>query len=395
MESISKKRVLLANVNIVGQKGPKHIYIEGASIGRVADATGVLSPADTDRSIFFDNAIAFPGLINSHDHLDFNLFHQLKNNDYKSYRQWGEDIHKGNHAGIQQVLNIPKQLRTQWGIYKNLLNGITTVVNHGAKQPITNDLIDVYQRVDSFHSISGEKNWRLKLMNPFRKNYPVAIHIGEGTDAAAAKEIDELLAWNILHRPLTGIHGIAMNAQQAADFAALVWCPDSNCFLYGKTAAIDQLKEKTKIVFGTDATLTANWNLWEHLRLARILHMLDDAALWDTVTTTPANLWGFQDSGRIEKGFRADMVVARSAADNWNALYALNPEDILLILHKGNVRLFDQSVYDQLAKASFSMDDFYKIQVGANVKYIQGNLPALMDEIRQYHPNVHFPIAAK
>ena len=35
--------------------------------------------------LHFDGAIIFPGLINSHDHLDFNLFPQLGNRAYKNY----------------------------------------------------------------------------------------------------------------------------------------------------------------------------------------------------------------------------------------------------------------------------------------------------------------------
>jgi cytosine/adenosine deaminase-related metal-dependent hydrolase len=39
---------------------------------------------------FFENALVFPGLINSHDHLDFNLFPRLGNGIYENYLEWGQ-----------------------------------------------------------------------------------------------------------------------------------------------------------------------------------------------------------------------------------------------------------------------------------------------------------------
>ena len=37
----------------------------------------------------FENAVVFPGLINSHDHLDFNLFPPLGHKTYNNYTEWG------------------------------------------------------------------------------------------------------------------------------------------------------------------------------------------------------------------------------------------------------------------------------------------------------------------
>ena len=42
----------------------------------------------------------FPGLINSHDHLDFNLFPQTGNRIYNNYTEWGRDIHEQNKEAI-------------------------------------------------------------------------------------------------------------------------------------------------------------------------------------------------------------------------------------------------------------------------------------------------------
>ena len=54
--------------------------------------------------------LLFPGLINSHDHLDFNLFPQTGNRIYNNYTEWGKDIQYQNKETINAVLKIPQQI---------------------------------------------------------------------------------------------------------------------------------------------------------------------------------------------------------------------------------------------------------------------------------------------
>ncbi len=385
--------MLLSHITIAGQKGPKHILIEDGKISAV-ETLMPLGPGILQ--LVFNEAIAFPGLINSHDHLDFNLFPRLGNGVYKNYKEWGTDIHIHNKERISRVLAVPQQLRTHWGIYKNLLNGITAVAHHGKRLNIEQDLITVCQEADSFHSVSGEKGWRLKLLNPFRRHRPVVIHIGEGASPDVFAEIDELLRWNMFHRDLIGIHAVAMNETQAASFRSLVWCPASNFFLLNKTAAIDLLKQETRILFGTDSTLSASWNIWEHLRLAREQKMTSDAELFDMLTRAPADAWGLKQQGSISANQWADIVVARppAGAQGWDAFYGLNPENILLVLHKGRIQLFDSELYDQLSASGEPLNDFYRIYMQGHCKYVRGNLPALAKAIQQYNPATAFPFSA-
>jgi cytosine/adenosine deaminase-related metal-dependent hydrolase len=368
----------LRNLHIVEQEAAKDLHIAG---GRSAPI-----------SLSFENAIALPGLINSHDHLDFDLFPRLGNRTYGSYTEWGSDIHQADKENIANVLRIPRELRIRWGIYKNLLAGVTSVIHHGSYLDTPQDLISITQTAESLHSISGEKGWRRKLLHPFRRQRQLVIHIGEGTTPACAKEISQLIRWNVFRRPLIGIHGIAMTEEQAAAFKALVWCPDSNFFLYGKTADIQQLRRRTKIVFGTDSTLTASWDIWQQLRLARQLKVVDDAALWDMVTAGPARLWGLDGCGEISEDRTADLVIAAvpPGATGWNAVFGVKPRDILLVLHQGNIRLFDGSLHDQLIKNAWPMDNFFPIAIDGKIKHIQGDLPGLMREIQTYHPDASF-----
>jgi cytosine/adenosine deaminase-related metal-dependent hydrolase len=386
--------VLLQNLNIIGTAGPKDIFIKGSKIETVSPAGSGECKQVNGISLSFTNAIAFPGLINSHDHLDFNLFPQIRNKIYNNYIEWGNDIHTNNKNEIDRVLKIPQALRVKWGMYKNLLNGITTVVNHGLQLEIEKEFITVFQDCYSLHSAGFEKLWKWKLNHPFADSIPFVIHAGEGTDEISNEEINVIARWNLFKRKLIAVHGVAMNIKQVKSFKALIWCPASNYFLVDKTANIDQFKNEVDIVFGTDSTLTANWNLWDHLRLARNENAVIDEDIIDMLTTVPALLWHFENCGKIAAGNIADIVIA-NANSNMNDLdnfFALNPEDLLLITHNGNIRLFDESLYVQLPANSF-VHNFSKIIINGKIKYVEGDLPGLMNEIKKYNPGVQFPFS--
>ena len=340
----------------------------------------------------FDDAIALPGLINSHDHLDFDLFPRLGNRIYDSYVDWGADIQQQDKKIIETVNQISKRLRVQWGIYKNLLNGITTVVHHGEYLKIENPIIDVFQNCYSLHSVGREKNWKLKLNTPFAKHQPFVIHVGEGTNKKSCEEINQLISWNLFKRQLIGVHGVSMNIQQAKAFKALIWCPDSNFFLLGATAAIDNLKKQTKILFGTDSTVSASWNLWEQLRLARKTKLLTDQELINTLTVSPASTWNLDALGVLNKGNKADILIARikDRHDLINGFFRINPVDILAVFKLGQIVLLDESLYQQ--GKQYLKNDFSKVFVDGHCKYLKGDLAGLVKEIKTYQPDVKFPI---
>jgi cytosine/adenosine deaminase-related metal-dependent hydrolase len=384
--------MILGNVNIIGNNEPVNIRVCN---GKIADITPASSKNKTGHlQLIFDDAIIFPGLINSHDHLDFNLFPQLGDRKYHNYTEWGKHIHKTYKNEIAAVLKIPVLLRSEWGIYKNLLCGVTTVVNHGEKSGLKNELITVFEESQCLHSVQFEKNWKIKLNNPLKRDLPVNIHVGEGDDWLSFREIDYLIQYNLLKRKLIGVHGVSMSAMQAEKFEALVWCPESNYFLLGKTAPVDELAKHTKILFGTDSTLTGSWDIWEHLRLARKTKLLTDEALYEALNQNAANTWQL-NSGSINEGKDADLVVAKQPAGkkDLEAFFAFTPADILLVTHKGEISLFDQTMLPQLPH--IELNSFSKVFITGTCKYVKGDLPALIRKIKAYQPDVNFPAEIK
>lgn len=360
---------------------------------RVSD--GYIAPdtaADTnEQTITFDDAIAFPGLINSHDHLDFNNFPPLGNRFYQDYVEWGNDIHAVYQDEIRRVLSIPKPLRVQWSLYKNLLNGVTTVVQHGEYFEVNDELIGVFQDCIAIHSVQLERRWKLRLNKPRWNDRPVVIHIGEGINHAAAAEIDKLIRWNILKKKLIGVHGIAMNKKQAGAFIALVWCPSSNYFLFDTTADLPSLKQVVPLLFGTDSTLTAPWDMWVQIKQGLDTGFLNTPELYAMLTARPAEIWKMRNKGSLQPGSAADLVVARKKQPDFiGSFAAVTPEDLLLVLHRGVVRLFDASLLPQM-KAVPDLARFSMIDINGASKYVYGDLPGLLKDIRSHYPEFDLP----
>ena len=351
------------------------ISVEGDTIAAVSSQ----APAHGGIDIGLAGVVVFPGLINSHDHLDFNIFPRLGNHTYRNYTEWGYSIHTEHREEIRRLLNIPLPLRTAWGMYKNLFCGITTVVNHGRRLALTDPVINIVQPKQNLHSVRFEKYWKWKLNNPFLKKQPCVIHAGEGTDEAAREEIDELLRWNLLKKNIIAVHGVAMNPAQAKKFEALVWCPASNYFLLNRTAAVDELKEHTQLCFGTDSTLTSTWNIWEHLRIARSSGLIYDADLFEALTSTPAQVWKL-NTGAIAAGRDADLVIAQVPGGDF---YSIDPRDILMVMQKGKVRLYDQRIAN-LAKPH-ATGVFTETSVNGYIKYVTGDWQGLINETKKYY----------
>jgi len=268
------------------------------------------------------------------------------------------------------------------------LCGVTTVINHDEKPGPATDLINVFEDSHCIHSLGFEKRWKFKLNNPLKKQQPVNIHLGEGGDLCSEKEVWQLTRWNILNRKLIAVHAVAMNETQADKFEAVVWCPQSNYFLLNKTAPINLLKSHTNILFGTDSTLTSEWDIWEHLRPARESHLLTGEEIYNAVTINAALTWGL-NSGEIKTGKHADLVVAKSNnKKGFEAFYAVAPGDLLLVIYRGEIKLFDEELLAQLGdiKTAFS-----KIYINGAGKYVQGDLPGLIAAVRSYKPDANFP----
>jgi cytosine/adenosine deaminase-related metal-dependent hydrolase len=372
--------MILHDACLVDRPGSWNILVKNGRIISIYEG----NVHDPEEKVHWDanGCLAIPGFINAHDHLDFNVFPQLGAGHYHNYREWGPRVQKENQELVKKVLQIPQSIRTRWGMYKNLLNGFTTVINHGATLKIEDPLVDVFQEYESLHSPGFEKKWKRKLNNPFKLKIPVVIHAGEGIDETASGELGSLLKFNFFKRQVIVVHGVAMNTRQAENFKGLVWCPASNMFLFGKTADVPQLLDKTTVVFGTDSTLTSSWNAWEQFRLALKTAMIPSSELLNMLGTNAVKLFGLKDKGVIREGSWADLFLIKNDKD----IFENNPEDIQMVIKKGEVLVADPCYAPGLVQSNYS-----RISYGSGLKYVFGKLEDLTGEIKKHYPEASIP----
>jgi cytosine/adenosine deaminase-related metal-dependent hydrolase len=372
--------MILRNLQLYGERERKDLLIQDGSIASISP-TG--STGNTTNTVVIDTGglTAFPGFINSHDHLDFNLYPQLGNGPYPNYTAWGNDIHLHHRTLIDTIQQIPVALRTQWGIYKNLLNGCTTVVDHGKEHKAPEEWVYVHRETHSLHSVAFEKKWKQKLNHPFRRKKPYVIHAGEGTDQLAKEEAGKIIRANYLQKKMVAVHAVTMKPEEARGFQGIIWCPSSNDFMFGTTAAIPQLKQYTRIVMGTDSTLTAAWSLKSHLHSALKSGLATLPELICMLTSEPAALWDMKQKGSITPGFDADICLY--AGDN-----PLEGQ-LMLVMRQGRVLLYHESLQTVLPLDQHI--PYSRIRYNCEPITLAGNLPRLVKEIQQYYPSATIP----
>jgi len=290
-----------------------------------------------------------PGLINAHDHLEFNLFPQLGRGPYPNAGEWARDIYHPDRSPIREQLRVPEPVRLWWGALKNLLSGVTTVCHHnpyerevfGADFPVR-----VVRRFAWAHSLGFEPD----LAARFRQapvSYPFLVHCAEGVDAAARREVQALDACGALDQRTAIVHGVGLTGAGLAVMrrrgASLVWCPTSNLAMLGRTVSRAVLRSGIPMALATDSALSAPVDLLDELAVAR--KYLPPARLYEMVTSAPARIlrlarWQTrpQPSG--------DWIAVRSAART--PAQALFDGAIALVVVAGRIRLISLDLARQL-----------------------------------------------
>ena len=79
--------MILKNVRIALTDQKVSIRVKNGEIAQILP--GDFHDKTEGIDLTFENTIISPGLINSHDHLDFNLYPALGNKTYNNYTEWG------------------------------------------------------------------------------------------------------------------------------------------------------------------------------------------------------------------------------------------------------------------------------------------------------------------
>jgi cytosine/adenosine deaminase-related metal-dependent hydrolase len=299
-----------------------------------------------ERELDLSGHLVLPGLINAHDHLEFNLFPRLGQRLYSNAFEWAAEIYKPDASPVREQLTIPRAVRLAWGGLRNLLSGVTTVAHHNPYDASVFDErfpVRVLRRFGWAHSLDFSPDLRARFRQT-PKDQPFIVHAAEGTDSKAAAEIFRLERLGVLDSRTVLVHALAIGRPEIelllSRRCAIVWCPGSNLSMFGSTLSREILDSGVPIALGTDSALSFAGDLADELRCAHT-HGVARDALYGMVTSGAARVLRLRDGrGWLREGGVADLIAVEDRGQSpAEALLELQPR--LVMIH-GRLRLLSK-----------------------------------------------------
>ncbi len=399
-------------------------------------------PGATGATIIDTHGVILPGLIDTHNHILFDVFDGddwLPLHPYGDHTEWTAEAKYAAMLDVKQCLandsqgkpswclaatalgtkygNAAGSLRCEmdkWGELKGMIAGTTSIVGlPGTSAACFGSLsrsIDVSQNdlgADTVQtsaifppSTSSGDGVCANFASMSTKAY--LIHVGEGLDAKALAEFSTLNTLTTtdgcLLAPQTTItHGTAFTATEFTTMAQkgvkLTWSPASNVALYGNTANIPAaLTAGVLIALAPDWSMGGSQNLLDELRFAedwdntKFGDKLTAQDLIKMVTSNAAKVVGYEDRiGQIKEGLVADLVVVGGdRATPFAAIVGARPKDVRITMIGGKILYGDAN----LKSAGPTAPGCEDIDVCGNAKFICVAEAATTDKLNQTYGQI-------
>ncbi len=370
----------------------KGVSIEGATIASIDKGEG-----NASISLSVENGILAPGLINSHDHLLGNYYPKVGNGPYENWLPWDNDLKSAPvYQERQQIENRDLYLL---GAYRNLVSGVTTVSDHMphfVAEPYYDILptkaIREYALVHSVASFALA--WGDGISEEYQKakkgNIPFITHASEGFDTETRRDVVTLDRLGALGEHSVLIHGLSFSDSDINLIrergASVVWCGDSNYFMYKKTTNVKMLRQKgVNLCIGTDSPMSGGLNLLHEMRFDKSLYEklygegLSDEELVKMVTANPARAFRMNNHGMVKEGRHADLTVFRNRGGSAaSSVVEAQLRDVLLVIIDG-LPVYGEAAYAPVFKALGVK--YQEVIIDGSEKIIVGDLIGLLKRI--------------
>jgi cytosine/adenosine deaminase-related metal-dependent hydrolase len=365
--------------------------------GRIAllqsgDVPAPLKRRHNTPAVDLSGFLILPGLVNAHDHLEFALFPRLGKGEYRHFLDWATDIHQEDTSPVREHRAVSKDARLWWGGIRNVLCGVTTVCHHNPFVPevFENDFVVRVQREFSWaHSIHLDKDLKRKQKST-PSDQPFIVHLAEGIDSKSAGEIFQLAEMESLTDRTVIVHGLGLDEKGLSLLrsagAALIWCPTSNVFLFGRTHDRKTVESLNRLALGSDSPLTAVGDLLDEIRFAAEVVGLSADQIYSLVTTRAAQVLRLKSGeGTLRIGAQADFIAVRDIGQSpARRLAALTYREVELVVIAGQVRLASPPLLPRLPR--FAKDGLHPLEIQDEVRWIRAPLERLFAETRQCLP---------
>jgi cytosine/adenosine deaminase-related metal-dependent hydrolase len=332
------------------------------------------------------DGVVSPGLINTHDHLNFNHLYPGVWGDerFDQRHDWRKGLR--GHTKISAWSDNDERILT-WTEMRQGISGTTSIaapasggVSGLARNLDRLGLLDegiesytVYNETFPLQDADGVQleetcrypepiMRRLNAAQAFRPNDVYSAHVAEGVDQVAHNTFQCVSgqqpgAMHLTSAKTSFVHLIGLRPPDAEvlgdSMTSLIWSPRSNISLYGATAPVTMFDAMgiQDIAISTDWTRSGSMNLLRELQCAdsyNSTHLngyFSDMRLWEMVTSQAASVLDIGDQiGSLMPGHFGDVAVydGRDRANPYRAVIEARPEDTLLVL-RGGVPLFGEA----------------------------------------------------
>ncbi len=160
-----------------------------------------------------------------------------------------------------------------------------------------------------------------------KNDIPFITHIAEGFDNVTKQDLRTLDAEGGLGDHSVLVHGLAFSDDDIRLIkekgASVVWCADSNMFMFGKTANVKKLLQTgVNVCIGTDSPMSGGENMLYEMRYDKSIYKrlyreeLPDETIVKMATFNGAKAFHQKKRGRVETGYLADLTVVTNKSDN-------------------------------------------------------------------------------
>lgn len=369
------------------------------------------SPLKTvDTEIDLDEQFVFPGLINGHDHLVDTCWKGLGDAPVENWYEWDQSVKSSQEYREMQRLSVTDLYIL--GMYKNILSGATTVVDHFpgeiSKTFYQHPLVSLLEHLYLAHSVSDKQlHWGRNISDEFKQSrgiIPFVIHMGQGQSKEIREELETLNRLGALEANTVLADCCFLNQADlqliAAKGSAIVWLPTANQRIFARQPDVASfLSLKIPFCLGTDSSNTGSQGLLSELKAALKIaetdlnHALSARDLVKAATIDAAKIFGIEKhAGTLQPGKKADMIAfrcERDHADPFKYFIEMKPEQFSMIVHQGAM-IIGNDEFRKVSSIDFSL--YSEVRVNNLAKVLYGRPVQLLERINhKLEKQINFP----
>ncbi len=381
------------------------VLVVGATIACVDTSCSGHSGA-AGATVIESNGTIFPGLIDTHNHVLFDVFNADDwplTHTYDYHEEWADaPAYEAMRDALDYLITTAdSNLKCEvlkYGEIKALMGGATSIVGQPKGTPQKcfaslarsldgqfNDLPPIAEppfepptpctaaassdHIQTSFNPKVTADYAQGVLENFAscKTWAWHVHAGEAVwdFPEALGEFQTLIERGLDVHQTVIVHGIAFGTPEFQHMAdrgmKLIWSPRCNVALHGQTARLDLLKTldgpPPTVAIGADWSLNGSTNLLDELAFASAHNQAEFNGafsahdLVDMVTINGARVLSMQKQiGSIEVGKMADLIiVSKTSADPYEALTTARSTDIAMTMVGGVILYGNPSLTDAMA----------------------------------------------